>query len=130
MARITVEDCLEVEPNRFQLVHMAIVRAKQLLRGSNNLIGDDAKQNKAVVSSLREIAAHKVRLMTLDEMAKAKAALEVQEEESSDNSLINEADKILSRLGLGKQNGESAPFVFDDDGDSSKDDDEEGGEDF
>ncbi len=30
MARITIEDCIENVPNRFHLVQMAAVRAKQL----------------------------------------------------------------------------------------------------
>ena len=55
MARITVEDCIQRVPNRFHLVQMAAIRAKQLKRGSGALIqqGD----NKEVVTALREIAA-------------------------------------------------------------------------
>ncbi len=56
MARITVEDCLEQVPNRFTLVLVAAERAKQLLKGTSPLIEDD-RQNKEVVTSLREIAA-------------------------------------------------------------------------
>lgn len=56
MARITVEDCLEVVPNRFSLVLVAAERSKQLLKGANPLIDNDA-ENKEVVTSLREIAA-------------------------------------------------------------------------
>ena len=59
MARVTVEDCLNNVPNRFVLVLMAAKRAKQLLRGSRQLI--DIKDNKAVVTALREIAANKVK---------------------------------------------------------------------
>jgi DNA-directed RNA polymerase subunit omega len=55
MARITVEDCIEKVPNRFQLVQMASVRAKQLKRGSNSLVSGEG--NKVVVAALREIAA-------------------------------------------------------------------------
>jgi len=58
MARITVEDCLEVEQNRFSLVRLASVRAKQLLSGREALT--NTKGNKAVVSALREIADRKV----------------------------------------------------------------------
>lgn len=56
MARITVEDCLEVVPNRFSLVLVAAERAKQLLKGSEPLI-DNPENNKEIVMSLREIAA-------------------------------------------------------------------------
>jgi len=59
MARITVEDCLERVPNRFELVLLAARRAKQLLKGARPLVESD---NKEIVSALREIAADKVRL--------------------------------------------------------------------
>lgn len=55
MARITVEDCIERVPNRFHLVQMAAIRAKQLKRGSGALIQQG--ENKEVVTALREIAA-------------------------------------------------------------------------
>jgi DNA-directed RNA polymerase subunit omega len=59
MARITVEDCLEREPNRFALVRLASRRAKQLLSGSSPVT--DTRGNKAIVAALREIADGKVR---------------------------------------------------------------------
>lgn len=55
MARITVEDCIERVPNRFHLVQMAAIRAKQLKRGSAPLIPQG--ENKEIVTALREIAA-------------------------------------------------------------------------
>lgn len=60
MARITVEDCLETIPNRFELVLGAARRAKQLLKGARPLVESD---NKEVVTALREIAARKVSLV-------------------------------------------------------------------
>lgn len=59
MARVTVEDCLEYIPNRFALVHLAARRVRQLARGSQRLL---TSKNKDVVTSLREIAAQKVRV--------------------------------------------------------------------
>ena len=50
MARITVEDCLENVPNRFELVLLAARRAKQLLKGARPLVESD---NKEIVTSLR-----------------------------------------------------------------------------
>jgi DNA-directed RNA polymerase subunit omega len=58
MARITVEDCLEKLPNRFDLVILGAKRAKQLLEGAKPLVESD---NREVVVALREIAAGKVR---------------------------------------------------------------------
>ena len=60
MARITVEDCLEKTPNRFELVLLAAKRAKQLLKGSRPLV---ETTNKEIVTSLREIADGKVRML-------------------------------------------------------------------
>ena len=58
MARITVEDCLQKIPNRFELVTLAVKRALQLLKGAKPHIESD---NRAIVLALREIAAGKVR---------------------------------------------------------------------
>lgn len=58
MARITVEDCLRKVPNRFQLVHMAASRVRQLREGSEYLV--QRAKNEDVVMALREIAAGKV----------------------------------------------------------------------
>jgi DNA-directed RNA polymerase subunit omega len=60
MARITVEDCLDKVPNRFELVLLASKRAKQLLKGARPLVETD---NKDIVTSLREIAAGQVRML-------------------------------------------------------------------
>ncbi len=58
MARITVEDCLNKVPNRFELVILASKRARQLFKGARPLIESD---NREVVVSLREIAAGQVK---------------------------------------------------------------------
>ncbi len=54
MARVTVEDCLEREENRFALVILAAHRTRQLMKGSDALVHS---KNKAAVTALREIAA-------------------------------------------------------------------------
>lgn len=53
MARITVEDCVTVVPNRFELCLVASNRAKSILSGSATTL--DRKEKPAVIS-LREIA--------------------------------------------------------------------------
>jgi DNA-directed RNA polymerase subunit omega len=58
MARVTVEDCLELVPNRFALVILAAERARQISRGANPLVDCD---NKPAVTALREIAAGMVK---------------------------------------------------------------------
>jgi DNA-directed RNA polymerase subunit omega len=59
MARITIEDCIAKVPNRFHLVQMASIRAKQLRKGARTLV--DSTENKEVVTALREIAAGHVK---------------------------------------------------------------------
>ncbi|PJK06913.1 DNA-directed RNA polymerase subunit omega [Lysobacteraceae bacterium NML120232] len=55
MARITVEDCLEVVDNRFELVMMAAKRARQLAKGVEAKIVNES-DDKPTVLALREIA--------------------------------------------------------------------------
>ena len=57
MARVTVEDCLEHEENRFALVLLASKRTRQLMKGAPALV---QSKNRAAVSALREIADKKV----------------------------------------------------------------------
>jgi DNA-directed RNA polymerase subunit omega len=59
MARVTVEDCLDVIPNRFQLAMVASKRAKQLYKGAEPLI-ENKSGNKKIVLALREIAAEAI----------------------------------------------------------------------
>jgi DNA-directed RNA polymerase subunit omega len=58
MARVTVEDCLEKVNNRFALVILVAKRAKQLLKGVQPVL--PMKNNKYIVTSLREVAEGKV----------------------------------------------------------------------
>jgi DNA-directed RNA polymerase subunit omega len=62
MARITVEDCLQKIPNRFQLVLAATYRARMLSQGHTPKI---ESRNKPGVTALREIAAGQVGLEML-----------------------------------------------------------------
>ncbi len=57
MARITVEDCLEHIPNRFELALAASYRARQLAQGSTPTL---ESRDKPTVTALREIAAELV----------------------------------------------------------------------
>jgi len=59
MARVTVEDCLDVIPNRFLLAMVAAKRSKQLYKGAEPLI-ENKSGNKKIVVALREIAANKI----------------------------------------------------------------------
>src|SRR5207248_11710233 len=54
MARVTVEDCVDKIPNRFDLVLMAAQRARQISGGADLTIDRDRDKNPVV--ALREIA--------------------------------------------------------------------------
>ena len=54
MARVTVEDCVERVPNRFELVLLAAQRARNLSRGEELTVERDNDKNPVV--ALREIA--------------------------------------------------------------------------
>jgi DNA-directed RNA polymerase subunit omega len=66
MARMTVDDCLERIPNRFQLTLVAAYRARQLANGSEPLVSVHGQKDKPTVLALREIAAGKVGLEVLN----------------------------------------------------------------
>jgi DNA-directed RNA polymerase subunit omega len=58
MARVTVEDCVDKVPNRFELVLLAAHRARQISTGS--AIAVEPENDKNPVIALREIADKKL----------------------------------------------------------------------
>jgi len=71
MARITVEDCLDVVDNRFELVMMAAKRARQLANGVEPRIDNHNGDDKPTVLALREIAARRIDHTLIDDVEKA-----------------------------------------------------------
>jgi DNA-directed RNA polymerase subunit omega len=65
MARVTVEDCVQKIPNRFELVLMAAQRARNLSRGEEITIDRDNDKNPVV--ALREIAEETVAVARLEQ---------------------------------------------------------------
>jgi DNA-directed RNA polymerase subunit omega len=59
MARVTVEDCVDKVPNRFDLVLLAGYRARALSGGAETLVARDRDKNPVV--ALREIAAKELK---------------------------------------------------------------------
>ncbi|MCK9488929.1 MAG: DNA-directed RNA polymerase subunit omega [Xanthomonadales bacterium] len=95
MARITVEDCLEVVDNRFELVLMASKRARQLAKGLDAMIEPD--NDKPTVLALREIAGRHVDSPMIEQIDAAEreraerqalewAAAELDEEKGADEA--------------------------------------------
>ena len=65
MARVTVEDCVDKIPNRFDLVLLAAQRAREISGGAELTIDRDRDKNPVV--ALREIAEETVRPKMLHE---------------------------------------------------------------
>jgi DNA-directed RNA polymerase subunit omega len=63
MARVTVEDCIEVVKDRFELVAIAAQRAKQVASGAPLTV--DRDNDKDAVIALREIAEKTVDIEAL-----------------------------------------------------------------
>lgn len=59
MARVTVEDCVDKIPNRFDLVLLAAQRAREISGGAELTIDRDRDKNPVV--ALREIAEQTIR---------------------------------------------------------------------
>ena len=71
MARITVEDCLEVVDNRFELVMMASRRARQLANNVPATLDNSEHADKPTVLALREIAARTIDHALIDAVDKS-----------------------------------------------------------
>ena len=65
MARVTVEDCVDKVPNRFELVLLSAQRARMLASGEAPLV--DKENDKDPVIALREIADQQVTVDGLRE---------------------------------------------------------------
>ena len=81
MARITIEDCIEKIPNRFELVLAAAKRARQITRGSPLLVAYE--KDKPTVIALREVAEGMVDKSILDEAPESVLAEDEAQEEAA-----------------------------------------------
>lgn len=68
MARLTVEDCLKIMDNRYDLVLLASKRARQLYMGAEPLV--DEENDKSTVIALREIAEGLITHENIDKIGK------------------------------------------------------------
>ena len=89
MARVTVEDCVDKVPNRFDLVLVAAQRARQISSGAELEVERDNDKNSVV--SLREIAEDKITADALREtlIHSMQEHVEVDEPEEVDMSILN-----------------------------------------
>jgi DNA-directed RNA polymerase subunit omega len=95
MARVTVEDCVDKVPNRFDLVLMAAQRARQVSGGADLTIERDRDKNPVV--ALREIAEQTVKPRDLEEAIVSNLQkVRVDEEDETDElaSLSESAEAL------------------------------------
>ena len=83
MARVTVEDCVDKVPNRFDLVLLAAQRARQISGGADLTIDRDRDKNPVV--ALREIAEETIRPRDLTEaLVSSLQRVQIDEEDATD----------------------------------------------
>ena len=97
MARVTVEDCIEKIPNRFDLVLTASQRARGIMKGDLPTLDRDNDKNPVI--ALREIAAETVDIGNLnDGIVKKLQRLTAQEEPEQPVEDQAAADVDLSEM--------------------------------
>jgi DNA-directed RNA polymerase subunit omega len=92
MARVTVEDCVDKIPNRFELVLLAAHRARAITSGSALTVDRDNDKNPVV--ALREIAATKMKPEGLREefLLSLQRHIETDEPEAEKAAMAETAD--------------------------------------
>ncbi|MCR9176309.1 MAG: DNA-directed RNA polymerase subunit omega [Alphaproteobacteria bacterium] len=85
MARVTVEDCIERIPNRFDLVLAAAQRSREISAGSDITLDRDNDKNPVV--ALREIAEETVNAGVLAESLVKNLQKHVEIDEPEDDDL-------------------------------------------
>ena len=97
MARVTVEDCIERIPNRFDLVLTASQRARGILKGDLPTVDRDDDKNPVI--ALREIAAETVDLGVLGEgLIKKLQRVSIREEQETRDDVAIAAQVDLSEM--------------------------------
>ncbi|RMD87280.1 MAG: DNA-directed RNA polymerase subunit omega [Alphaproteobacteria bacterium] len=103
MARVTVEDCVDKVPNRFELVLFAAQRARQIAAGAPLLVERDDDKNPVV--ALREIAEEKIKPENLREamIRGMQKHVEIDEPEEDDLAVM-----LRSQQAESGENGDAA----------------------
>jgi DNA-directed RNA polymerase subunit omega len=114
MARVTVEDCVEKIPNRYELLMIAAQRAKDIEAGAPLQVERDNDKNSVV--ALREIAEDKVSIEDLQKslVLNLQHYVEVAEPADEEAELIS-AEKELD----GIENPFDSSLLLDSDFDDS-----------
>lgn len=95
MARVTVEDCVDKVPNRFDLVLLAAQRAREISGGAELTIDRDRDKNPVV--ALREVAEQTVKPKDLKEsvVTSLQKILPDDEDEADEVSSLSQSAEAL-----------------------------------
>ncbi len=95
MARVTIEDCIDKLPNRFELVLLSAYRARLIAQGASLTVERD--RDKDPVVSLREIAAETINKDDLREefIHAMQKHVEVDEPEETETPLITQSGEMV-----------------------------------
>ena len=85
MARVTVEDCVDKIPNRFDLVLFAATRARAISSGAEITV--DRDRDKTPVVALREIADENIKPIDLQEALIASMRRVVESEDDTPDAI-------------------------------------------
>ncbi|WP_448581268.1 DNA-directed RNA polymerase subunit omega [Thermaurantiacus sp.] len=110
MARVTVEDCIEKVPNRFELVLLAGQRARQISGGAELTLDRDRDKNPVV--ALREIAEGTVAPSELEErIIQGLMKVQIEEDEEADDlgSLAASAEALRLTAAVPPKNQNLGP---------------------
>jgi DNA-directed RNA polymerase subunit omega len=99
MARVTVEDCVEKVPNRFELVLLAAQRAREITAGAQMTVERDNDKNPVV--ALREIAESTVQLEEVNEALIRRYQKQAEKDEPEEDR--PDFDPIAAELSLAMQ---------------------------
>ncbi len=96
MARVTVEDCIDKIPNRFELVMTAAQRARKIGSGAALLVERDNDKNPVV--SLREIAEEKINIEEVQEELTRNYQRILPQDDTEDNIDLMDGEEEWSTM--------------------------------
>ena len=110
MARVTVEDCIDKLPNRFELVLLSAHRARMVAQGAPITLDRDNDKNPVV--ALREIADETIDTEDLREeyIHAMQKHVEVDEPEPTEMPLLTQSSDSLMAGENAKESGEQTDF--------------------
>src|SRR3546814_18679022 len=98
MARVTVEDCVDKIPNRFDLVLLSAHRAREISGGSELTVDRDRDKNPVV--ALREIAEQTIRPKDLQETLVGSMQKVVIDDDDTPDEISRSEERRVGKEGV------------------------------